>query len=103
MPGLVQLYIHLSAEATEPNHPANAYFRERFRAFRAAAAEASAASRQAARSPTTSTPEVAASLLLAVADGLQTQWLMDPSIDMGEHIDGFLDLLGISTPPPNGT
>jgi hypothetical protein len=36
----------------------------------------------------------AASLVLAVADGLQTQWLMDPSIDMAEHVEAFLRLLG---------
>jgi hypothetical protein len=30
--------------------------------------------------------DITATLFVAAADGLQTQWLLDPSIDMTEHM-----------------
>ena len=31
-------------------------------------------------------PDLTATLFVAASDGLQTQWMLDPSIDMAEHI-----------------
>ena len=31
-------------------------------------------------------PEFVATALIAAADGIQIQWMSDPSIDMGEHM-----------------
>ena len=31
-------------------------------------------------------PERIASLFAAATDGLQTQWMLDPSIDMADHV-----------------
>lgn len=48
-----------------------------------------------ARLPGGLTPQRAAPLLVAVLDGLQYQWLLDPdSVDMAAAFRGFLALLG---------
>ena len=31
-------------------------------------------------------PDRISNLFLAAADGLQTQWMLDPSIDMADHV-----------------
>ena len=93
VPGLVQLYARLSTEATDPGHPARPFFAERYRVFRGMAAEAIRERQAAGEIPGEIDPDQAATLLLAVADGLQTQWLMDPSIDMAAHVEAFLGLL----------
>ncbi len=46
-------------------------------------------------------PEVAAALLVAAADGLQTQWRLDPSIDMAAHLEVLVDLLAAHVPRPD--
>lgn len=93
VPGLVQLYVRLSSEATEPEHPARAYFEERYRALRGMTSDAIRDGQAAGTIRDDVDADQAASLLLAVADGLQTQWLMDPSIDMAAHVEAFLGLL----------
>ncbi|WP_350348105.1 TetR/AcrR family transcriptional regulator [Agromyces sp. G08B096] len=93
VPGLVQLYARLSAEATEPDHGAHEFFRERSLAFRELAAGTVREAQQAGELPQDLDPEHVSTMLLALADGLQTQWLMDPTIDMAAHIADFLALL----------
>jgi AcrR family transcriptional regulator len=43
-------------------------------------------------------PETIARLLVAASDGLQTQWLLDPSIDMAAHLEALWALV-TSAPP----
>jgi hypothetical protein len=43
--------------------------------------------------------EMAANLLIAAADGLQTQWLLDPEVDMAAHLSSLVSLL-CSGPAP---
>lgn len=93
VPGLVQLYARLSTEATDPGHPARAFFDERFRMFRRMTSEAFREGQAAGTVRDDVDADQAAALLLAVADGLQTQWLMDQSIDMAAHVETFLGLL----------
>ncbi|MFK4730427.1 TetR/AcrR family transcriptional regulator [Agromyces mediolanus] len=90
VPGLVQLYARLSAEATEADHAARPFFTERFRIFREMSVESIREGQRDGTLRADLDPEKIASLLLAAADGLQTQWLMDPSIDMGDHIEYLL-------------
>lgn len=37
--------------------------------------------------------DFAATALIAAADGIQIQWMSDPSIDMGEHMRRVWELL----------
>ncbi|MFE6964711.1 MULTISPECIES: TetR/AcrR family transcriptional regulator [unclassified Agromyces] len=99
VPGLVQLYARLSTEATEPEHAARPFFDERFRAFREMAAEGIRESQREGGLPADLDPDRVATMLLALADGLQTQWLMDPSIDMAAHIEDFIRILSRPAAP----
>ena len=87
VPGLVQLYSQLSTEATHPEHAAHDFFMERYASLRAALAaeiqEAQARGELSDALDATST----ATTLIAAADGLQTQWMLDPSIDMAAQLE----------------
>ncbi len=98
VPGLVQLYSQVSTEACDPDHPAHGFFRDRYARLRRQLADALEADGGLAGTPTPVPPspvdpEVAAALLVAAADGLQTQWRLDPSIDMAAHLEVLVDLL----------
>jgi len=93
VPGLIQLYVRLSAEATDPEHPAHAFFAERTRTFRELVAGDLRRMQAAGTARADLDAEQAAMLILATADGLQVQWLMDPTIDMAEHVSELLRLL----------
>lgn len=86
VPGLVRLYVEYSAEATIEGHPARAFFEERFAWVRTLIADAVAHDQAAERmGPDVDVPYVA-DLVIAAADGLQVQWLLDPSIDMADRL-----------------
>ncbi|MEU8914783.1 TetR/AcrR family transcriptional regulator [Streptomyces nigrescens] len=93
-PGLVQTYTVLSADSVTEDHPARAFFESRFRAVRAAMTEVLRAER-GENLPCGLTPEQAAPLMVAVMDGLQLQWLLDPEdVEMPAAFRDFLTLLG---------
>ncbi|MFI0709674.1 TetR/AcrR family transcriptional regulator [Streptomyces inhibens] len=93
-PGIVQTYTVLSADSVTEDHPARAFFETRFRTVRAAMANALRAE-FGDTLPGGLTPEQAAPLLVAVMDGLQLQWLLDPEeVDMPAAFRDFLALLG---------
>ncbi|MFB7633026.1 TetR family transcriptional regulator [Streptomyces sp. NPDC056149] len=93
-PGIVQAYTVLSADSVTEDHPARDFFEARFRAVR----ESLTAALRAEFGDTLPgglTPDRAAPLLVAVLDGLQLQWLLDPErIDMPASFRDFLTLLG---------
>lgn len=84
-PGIVQVYTVLSSEAVTDDHPATAYFFERYRTLRL---EIDAAFRDLCAQEGVSdadTIDKASASILAVMDGLQLQWLLDPSaIDLAK-------------------
>ncbi|MEW2298204.1 TetR/AcrR family transcriptional regulator [Streptomyces sp. NPDC006743] len=95
-PGLVALYTKLSAEATDPQHPAHHYFRERYRILREEMTVLIEALRAEAGPRVQGDPAVMARQLLALMDGLQTQWLMEPdAVAMEELVRDFLRRLGL--------
>ncbi|SFR68471.1 transcriptional regulator, TetR family [Agromyces sp. CF514] len=93
VPGLVQLYARLSADATDPEHPAHAFFVDRSKTFRRYGAEALRRLQEAGELAADVDPDLTATSLIALADGLQTQWLLDPDVDMAAHIEAFVDQL----------
>ncbi|MFJ8622404.1 TetR family transcriptional regulator [Kitasatospora sp. NPDC093550] len=108
-PGLVKLFVDLSAAAAEPEHPAHEYFTERYRILRQRLSEALTADRsgtEPAPAGQRARADWAARVLLAATDGLQLQWLLDPSIDMAADIarlrDTLLAALDDPTPPGEG-
>lgn len=93
-PGIVQTFSALLGESVTDGHPARAYFSERYTRVRASMAEMLRAE-YGDRLPNGLTPERTAPLLVAVMDGLQYQWLLDPaSVDMPGAFRDFLRLLG---------
>ena len=86
VPGLVQLYAQLSTEACDPEHPAHAFFVERYVQFRAMFGGMLRDEQAAGNIDPDLDPDRIANLFLAAADGLQTQWMLDPSIDMADHV-----------------
>lgn len=100
VPGLVQLYAQISTEAGDPDHPAREFFVQRYEAFRAQFTEAIRAQQAAGTLASDLDPDLIANIILAVTDGLQTQWMLDPSIDMAENIDYLWRLIarGPATP-----
>ena len=99
VPGLVHLFTTLSAEATTSDHEAHAYFEERYATLtrrltneiRTAQAEGAVTSDVDA--------SVLARIYVAAMDGLQIQWLYDPSTDMHEAMKALRTLLSAPAPP----
>jgi AcrR family transcriptional regulator len=83
--GIVQTYAVLSAESVTDAHPAREFFEVRYRTLRREAVEAFEAlcAERGVAVPTT--VRHASASILAVMDGLQVQWLLDPTqVDLGE-------------------
>ncbi|MEV7608558.1 helix-turn-helix domain-containing protein [Microbacterium sp. NPDC089320] len=98
VPGLVQLYTRFSAEATDPEHTAHDFFRERYERARERSRAVLEKFRAEGRLPASVDPEQAATALVALLDGLQIQWLYDSSIDMAAEVAFFLAQLGLDSP-----
>lgn len=93
-PGIVQTFSALLGESVTEGHPAREFFTERYGRVRGAMAEV-LRGEYGDRLPSGLTPERAAPLLVAVMDGLQYQWLLDPgAVDMPGAFRDFLALLG---------
>ena len=89
--GIVELFTVLSAEATAADHPAHAWFADRYRRTVAAIADAYEAARAAGDLRPGIEPVAAARHLVALMDGLQLQWLLgDDELDMGAQLRGHL-------------
>ncbi|MCX5201396.1 TetR/AcrR family transcriptional regulator [Streptomyces sp. NBC_00237] len=92
-PGIVQTFSALLGESVTDGHPAKEFFTARYALVRAGMAGALRAE-YGERLAGGLTPEQAAPLLVAVLDGLQYQWLLDPeSVDMPGAFRDFLTLL----------
>lgn len=96
-PGLVGLYVKISGEAADPEHPAHDYFVQRYRLLRERLTQAFTALFAQADPPLTHDPALVAGQLLGLMDGLQTQWLLEPdAVDMHASVVAFLHQLGLT-------
>lgn len=90
-PGIMELHCVLSGEATNPEHPAHAYFAQRYRSVRRFYTEAYTALAARGELRSAVAPEALASTTLALINGLQVQWLFDrESIKVESAIRDFL-------------
>lgn len=92
-PGLTALFAVASATATREGHAARAYFRERYDRLRETTAANIAEAQAAGEVRADVAPDEAARLILAVFDGIQLQWLYDPSVSMPGALRTTLRLL----------
>jgi AcrR family transcriptional regulator len=89
-PGLIRLFTTLSAEAINEDHPAHEYFQLRYAAARDLIAGALAQGQHEGDVDPDVDVGMAASLLIAIMDGLQMQWLLNEQFDMLAAFDAFL-------------
>jgi AcrR family transcriptional regulator len=82
-PGLVKLLLDMTAASTSPEHPAHEFMVKRSRAFVALAGRL-----------LSDDDPWKGRMLLAAAEGLQAQWLRDPSIDMVADLKRLYKTLG---------
>ena len=103
--GIVQAYTVLSAESVTEGHPAQDWFRDRFDELRADLTEALRVACGPGDPVSDEQLAMGASALIAVMDGLQVQWLLQPaSVDMPEVVRMTLNALLSSweRPPIHG-
>lgn len=94
IPGVLELYAVLCGEAVTEGHPGRGYFTERFERLRRSYARSFAQLAEEGRLRPGVEPEAAAASLIALWDGIQTQWLLAPgSVDMAGCLRGYLDLV----------
>jgi hypothetical protein len=83
--GIVQVFIVLSAEAVTEGHPARPFFEQRYSKLRGEVALAFRALCEQEGVNAPATIDAASASILAVMDGLQMQWLLNPEgIDLAE-------------------
>ncbi|WP_209645872.1 TetR/AcrR family transcriptional regulator [Kibdelosporangium banguiense] len=93
-PGLVELHSTLSAEATSTEHPAHEHYTKRYMDFREYLAGAFAELKQHGELRFSLEPDELASMLIALWDGLQLQWLYDnDAVAVQKLLRGFLDMV----------
>jgi AcrR family transcriptional regulator len=94
VPGLVALHCVLSAESTDPAHPAHEYFQRRYDWVREVGSQAFSDLDRQGRLRGGVTPDAAARQLIALMDGLQVQWLLNnASVDMAAELRSFLSAI----------
>ncbi|MFC5830426.1 TetR/AcrR family transcriptional regulator [Nonomuraea insulae] len=92
VPGLVQLFSVISGEAVTPGHPGHEWARRRYRRLRANVAAALRTGAERGEFLAGLDAEAHADRLIAMMDGLQTQWLIDPEqVDMAAVFRGYVD------------
>ncbi|MGI3784429.1 MAG: hypothetical protein ACRYG2_27020, partial [Janthinobacterium lividum] len=91
--GLIELFLTLTAEATNPAHPARTFVQHRYamvvaehqRHLHEAVADGEV-------TPMSETEvEQEARLFVAAMDGMELQWLLDPRVDLLVLFDRFLE------------
>ncbi|QNP68545.1 TetR/AcrR family transcriptional regulator [Streptomyces roseirectus] len=95
--GLVDLFVTLSAAASDPQHPAHGFFTRRYDELTRSLAEGMREGQERGETRTDVTPEQLARMLIALSDGLQLQWLLDPGVEMAETIEAFNRMCGSGT------
>ncbi|MCZ2838978.1 TetR/AcrR family transcriptional regulator [Modestobacter sp. VKM Ac-2985] len=81
-PELVRLFTVTAAESLDPAHPAHEFFQVRYQRIRTMVAHRIRVDQDRGRLARRVDPEGLASELMALMDGLQLQWLMQPPVDM---------------------
>ncbi|MBO2463071.1 TetR/AcrR family transcriptional regulator [Actinomadura violacea] len=94
-PELVRLFVVLTSEAVTADHPARDWARARYARLRAWVADALRRAAAGGDLRPDLDADATAARIIAIMDGLQTQWLLDPgAIDMPAlfraHIDDLL-------------
>lgn len=90
---LTGMWAELAAAARQREHPAHQYFVDRYGRVRSELAELFERWLSEGVLRPGLDPVHAATLLMAVLDGLQLQWLLDPGVEIVEPVHQFLQLV----------
>ncbi len=91
---VLRLYTILGVEATDASHPAHDHFHTRYSDIRTYLSAAVEEARRYGSLPPGPDAALVAAGLVAVMDGLQTQWLLDETFDMVVAFDAHLRSIG---------
>lgn len=102
VPGLVALFTVVAAQAAaDPDDSERRrFFADRYRGTRASFIDRVRAAQGAGLVRTDLPADVAATLIISAMDGLQLQWLLDPTVDMAAHLRALFSVLA---PPEAAT
>ena len=93
VPERVRLFSALITESVSSEHPAHTYFVDRYRKVRERLLRSLQLGQRSGQIRADVDLEQLVPLLVAVMDGLQIQWLLDPQVDMRASFALFADLL----------
>lgn len=94
-PGVTQLSLRVAGEATDPEHVAHEFMRQRYEGSRFVMQDVVTRLRDEGRIPSQVDPEAVANLVFAAWDGLRLQWMYDRSIDIRGRLLYLIAALGI--------
>ncbi|MBO4253285.1 TetR/AcrR family transcriptional regulator [Streptomyces griseorubiginosus] len=98
-PEMLRLLALMAAESSAPDHPAHQWFRDRYERVVAGVASAIRRDQDMGRISNSRDHHEIAQSLVALWDGLQLQWLIDPRRDLAARMTAALeDLLGTRVP-----
>jgi AcrR family transcriptional regulator len=90
IPGIVHLYLTFAAEAVHPEHAAHRYFQERFAGVYEWLERGILHEQSMGRISAALDAEIVARRLIALADGLQLQALVDPRVDPAADLEAAI-------------
>ena len=94
VPGLVQLFSILVSESAQIEHPAHGFFKQRYATLRITFTELLRAAQQKGDIRTDIPANQLAVMVISMMDGLQIQWLLDPSdVEMRTTFENFCRLM----------
>ncbi|MDN5686140.1 MAG: TetR/AcrR family transcriptional regulator [Brachybacterium sp.] len=94
VPGMVELYTTLLASSLAVDaSPSNAFFTARFARIRGELTERLITEQEDGRIRDDVDPADIAALLISASDGLQIQWLLEPSVELERTLETFAVLL----------
>jgi AcrR family transcriptional regulator len=100
-PDLARLFMVMVGESVTVDHPAATWARERYRTLCATMSNSVQGGIDAGEFRSDTEPERIGRQIVAMMDGLQTQWLLDPDIDVAAEFRGYIDgLITLLSPPP---
>jgi AcrR family transcriptional regulator len=100
VPGLAELFARLSVDAAAPEHPAHDFFIDRRRFLGELLGPAISTLQAEGRIVDTVPAATLATIVHALADGLQTQWLLEPDLDMADTVEALFTALDPRTGTP---
>jgi AcrR family transcriptional regulator len=92
-PNVLRLFASMGAEAADPEHPAHAWVRQHQQGAARGYAEMLVRLQERGWAHPDVEPERFGRQLVALWEGLQTQWLVDPSFDLGTEVGAALRTL----------